>query len=268
MRLFLLALDGLDPILVEKWKEGLKDLLQARYGPYQSSEEKLTPYLWASIITGLPPDQALPAVHSVVPVNPILRWVKRNLKFLRGKGLGKLVKRRWVDKRDLGGTPIFDTFKSIVIDFPAYNWYMDFEICTKYPYSKVIGDEERSHILFSTVCRHDDYKIRKCISILESIVDLDWEIMAVWIHQTDMVNHLYWKDKKKMLKTYLRANSYARMIKDHLPEDCVLVIASDHGSFEGVHRDKGFVSCSIDVELPKTLTDFYPFFLSILNRDI
>ncbi|HIE14672.1 TPA: hypothetical protein EYP70_05310 [Candidatus Bathyarchaeota archaeon] len=266
MRLFFLAFDGLDPILVSKWK--LKHLLQKKWTSYQSSDEKLTPFLWASIITGLPPEEALPTVHSVLPKNPIFKWVKEHIPWLRGRGLGRLVKRRWVDRRDLARPSIFDQFNSIVIDFPAYNWFMDFEICTKYPFTEVIGDEIRSEILFSTILRHDKYKIQKTISILnQKDWAPAWDIFAVWIHQTDVVNHLFWNNRKRMLGTYLRANSYAKKIKSLLPDGTVMIIASDHGSLNGLHRKEGFVSSSmnLDFDLPKTLTDFYPFLLNILR---
>jgi len=264
MKLFLLALDGLDPLLVEKWSPLLPHLRQKKWGPYQSTKEKLTPYLWASIITGLPPEEALPAVHFVVPVNPIFRWVKRNLKFLRGRGLGKLVKRRWVNKSDLAAPAIFDSFRSIVIDFPAYNWHMDFEILDKYPYSKVIGDKKRSEILFSTVRKHDREKIRMAEELLKR--EDNWEMFAVWIHSTDMVNHLFGKNLARVLRTYVTVDSFAKRIQRLLPDDCVMVIMSDHGGFKGVHRELGFVSLDREMELPKKITEFYDFFLKILRE--
>ncbi|RLG39758.1 MAG: hypothetical protein DRO05_08075 [Thermoproteota archaeon] len=265
MKLFLLAFDGLDPYLVEEWSPLLPHLRQRKWSAYQSSEEILTPYLWASIITGLPPKEALPAVHSVVPVNPIFRWAKKNLRFLRGLGLGKFVKRRWVNKSDLASPAIFDVVeRSIVIDFPAYNWHMDFEICVKYPYSKVIGDKEKSEILFTTVQSHDREKIQMAERILMN--DHSWDIFAIWIYSTDMVNHLYWRDRLKILKTYKMADSFAERIQKLLPDDCAMVIMSDHGGWRGVHRDKGFVSVNKDMELPSKTVDFYNFFLKILNE--
>lgn len=69
---------------------------------------------------------------------------------------------------------------------------MDFDILDKYPYSKVIGDVEKSEILFSTVRRHDREKVRMAEEILRRTND--WDIFAVWIHSTDTVNHLFGKD--------------------------------------------------------------------------
>jgi hypothetical protein len=238
--------------------------MQRKHGSYESSEELLTPYLWASIITGLPPKEALPAVHSLVPVNPIFRWAKRNLKFLRGHGLGRFVKRRWVDKSDLSTTPIFDEVeKAVVIDFPAYNWGMALETCLKYPFRKVIGDEEKSEMLLRKILKIDEEKIRKTLEILEK--GDEWDIFAVWIYCTDVVNHLFGKNRMRIMKIYKKANSFAEKIQKLLPEDCVMVIMSDHGGYKGVHRNRGFVSVNWEIELPNNLLEFYPFFKKLLK---
>lgn len=241
----------------------MPNIRQRRWRAYQSSKELLTPYLWASIITGLPPEKALPVSHQVLPVNPIFKWAKEKLRFLRGHGLGKFVKRRWVDRRDLSVPTIFDKVKSVVIDFPAYNWHMDFEIFCKYPYSKVIGDKKKSEILFSTVQKHDRLKIEMVIKLLKK--DSPWSMLAVWTQSTDVVNHLFWKDKTKILKTYTLADSWAKRIRERLPDNCCLIIMSDHGGVDGVHRDKGFVSINKDFELPDELTQFHDFFLSLVK---
>ena len=184
---------------------------------------------------------------------------------MRGRGLGKFVKRRWVDRSDLAAPTIFDYVKkAVVIDFPAYNWHMDFEICVKYPYTKVIGDREKSNILFSTIQKHDRKKIEMAERILNE--DNSWDIFALWIHSTDTVNHLFWKERFKILKTYRMADSFAERVQKLLPEDCLMVILSDHGGYMGLHRDKGFVSANKDVKLPDKLTEFYPFFKRILKE--
>ena len=90
-RLVLIGLDGLEYTLVQQLK--LKNLMLSNWSTYESSEELTTPYLWACIITGVPPEKALTVKSWAVPKNKLVRKLMRmrmkSLKFLRGKGLGR-----------------------------------------------------------------------------------------------------------------------------------------------------------------------------------
>ncbi len=267
MRLAILAFDGLEYALVDLWKKALPYLTQKKYGYFESMEEITTPFLWATIITGAQdPRNALKEYTWSYPANPVLRFIWKHFRFLRGKGLGKKlrIRRQFVDKKWLTEKSIFDEYKSLVINFPAYNWSLP-DVVWRWSLTEVIGDEERSRTYYQAILENDSETLRKALRFLER--EKDWDIFAVWFYFTDIVNHLYGKNRVKLFTAYLRANKFAKkLIKAIGNEDTVIVIMSDHGGLRGIHTTRAFISVNREnIAFPRNIKEVYHFFKEILK---
>jgi len=261
-RLVLIGLDGLEYTLVQQLK--LKNLMLSNWSTYESSEELTTPYLWACIITGVPPEKALTVKSWTVPKNKLIRKLMRMkfLKFLRGKGLGRFVEQTWIDKEFLASTPIFDEYPSIVIDFPAYNWEKPKWMKTLV---NVIGNKAESEYLLSKVIERDMWKARQTISALSKD---EWRILAVWFQSTDLVTHLFPKNLQRHIHVYKQMDKIVGNFLEIAPNDSIFVVLSDHGNdwLRGVHKKLGFISCNrTEVEFPKKITEIYPWLKGLIE---
>lgn len=267
MRLFILGLDGLEYRNVLQWN--LRFLMQKYWTVYDSFVEKATPYLWSSMITGVHPDKVLKTDSWTVPVNPVFALVRKYLKFLRGKGLGRYVKKKWVTKEYLSGKTLFDEYKSIVIDFPGYNWEMP-KGWISLP--DAVGDKVKSKLLFNLVLKRDKEKFMRIIDLINN----DWRVFAVWMYSADIVNHLYplrYPLNDLHERVYYRFDFWVEMISKMIGGDVLLVVISDHGSWNGIHSKKAFVSINRDkdwldkngIEMPMDTVDVYRFFRQLIE---
>jgi len=267
MRLCIIAFDGLEYTLVNEWKKSLPYLTQKKYGFFESTEEIATPFLWASMITGHPnPKEALKEYAWSYPANRFIRFIWKHFKFLRRKGLGKLlgIKRKLVDKTWLTKKSIFDEYNSIVVNFPAYKWTLP-DLIFEWRVVEIVGDPVKSEFYYREILKNDYNTLRKSLELLNK--DEEWDIFAAWFYFTDMVNHLFGKNRMKVFSAYLRANRFAKKIIEAIHRDDVItVVISDHGGLEGVHTKKAFISINKeDIEFPKNITEVYSFFKRILT---
>jgi hypothetical protein len=271
MRVFILALDGLSFERVNRWN--LKHLKQKQSGFLPSivngkHGEPLSPQVWGSFITGIVQDIDDWRVYA----RPI-EWIRWNtpLRHIRGsesvtKTFGKKVlipllsfirlQKKYVERRGLKGTTIFDLIpKSIAVNVPTYN--LDLEWLFGYT-QKILEGEMDAY--------EDHVKNNTKLMIQETIrrIPEDWDLFMTWIPIADQMGHVFIKRTKKMRDIYSRLNMLAFNISSRLPEDCIMVIISDHGmrvssdDVSGCHSPFAFYSFSREVKLrPRRITDFY-----------
>lgn len=279
MKVFILAIDGLEYNLVKKWH--LSDLQQRVCGHVDVSNFKhlLTPIIWASFITG-----KLPECHGVTSwwtfssnpqVDSMFHWVRYKVPIIRRMDQWKL--RRLLnlfgltvrtpglnDLQRKGLKTFFDNAsKPIVIGVPSYNE----RTSTRERYSRAM---DKGIVLYEKEIWRVHYeRVRRIMDKL----NFKWDLFMAWVDLADQMGHLYInKNKLKMLKTYISLETLARRIKQNLSNDTLFLIVSDHGmelSPEGYpeHSNRAFYSFNIDLRWrPLSITDYANFIKGLLAQ--
>lgn len=277
MKVFILAIDGLEYNLVRSWR--LKGLQQTIYGWLDVSSFKhiLTPIIWASFITGKPPEshgiKSWWIFSSNSLIDSIFHWVRYNVPIIRRMSQGKL--RRLTNLlgldvacpqvRDLkrkGLSTIFDyASKPIVVDVPSYNESPD----TRSRYS---GAMDRGIEAYE----NEIWRVHKeRVGRIMDALDAEWDLFMAWIDIADQMGHISFGNKLKMLKTYTRLDTLAQRIWQNLPNGTLFLIVSDHGmqlSINGYpeHSKRAFYSFNMDVEWrPQSILDYANFLRSLFE---
>jgi predicted AlkP superfamily phosphohydrolase/phosphomutase len=278
LKIFILALDGLEYSLVEKWR--LKGLMQKKYGTIDVSEFKdlLTPIMWASFITGQPPEihgiDSWWTLSSSTKLNSLFHW---GYDFLERHRLGvprfKLRKllglfgfdvqspqKEQLEKKGLH--TIFDYAKNpLIIDVPSYNESVETRIRYSKAMEKGISEYEKE-----TWKIHEE-RVKK----IQAGIQGDWDLMMAWIDVADQMGHLYMgQDNMKMFKTYMNLENLAQEIMQTISDEVLLLIVSDHGmtceNNYPIHGKRAFYSFNHNVEWePKSILDYADFIKDYIN---
>jgi len=263
-----LGYDGLEPTLVESL--GLRGLLQREHGRVRvpiagGIDDPSTPIVWTSFITGQPP-----SVHGVdMPMvwdSPVdgLRSFLRKHRTLHGIAkrlrLGYRVRKRtgvepvFPSRKHIRCDTIFDVVKpSIAISVPVYNE----DLHRTYPVGEVFKARQDPEFR-----REYEARVRsifqKEVEELFAALDLEWRILMIHLHVTDLLGHVHWGTERLAL-LYEEMDLLTRKVKERLgPRDLVLVI-SDHGMGRHGHTEHGFYSLSMELGLrDPEITDFFP----------
>lgn len=275
MRVFILAIDGLEYNLVKGWR--LKGLQQKVYGWVDASQFKLllTPIIWASFITGKPPEshgiKSWWTVSSNSRLDHLFHLFRRKVPIIREMSGWKL--RRLLnffglnvrppqvsDLRREGLVTIFDyASKPIVIDVPSYNERTD----TRERYSKAMDGGLATYE--NELWRVHTERVRRIMDGLSN----DWDLFMAWVDLADQMGHLWMgRNRLKMLKTYISLETLAQRIKQNLPDNTLFLIASDHGmETSGIqHSNRAFYSFNMHVGWrPQSIMDYANFIRSLLK---
>ena len=281
MKVFILALDGLEYNLVLKWK--LKNLIQKKFGWFRVGDEykiqksttsvPYTPIVWTSFLTGVHP--SIHGIKRLYTYGKFFEFV-RNLPLIRSvKGKRKIfqklgVRYRLVNKKDLANKTIFDVVSpSIAVYFVCYNnptWLWRKIQKVAQGLGKRYSIEDLDAVIW------EGYRIRK--SEVFRRLDDNWVLFGAYFEIADRMGHLHIaKRPLKLMKVYLELNRLAGELKKRLPDDIVFLIISDHGmevSEDGVsgnHSERAFYSFNVNEDWePKDFTDYYPKILEWINR--
>ena len=227
----ILALDGLELELVEKFK--CKNLMQDKYGKTDLSDfsEPRTVVLWSSFLTGK---------------NQEKRVLKENL---------------WSFKLDKKET-FFNSFeKPIAIDVPGYNYQEIHK--TERDLLKGYFDEKNSLEDYNENALKGHQIIKG--QFFEHIND-EFDILMVYFGIADVFGHLNFGIEAKMRPIYQELDDIAEKMKKKFSQANCLII-SDHGMKKigqfGDHSNYGFWSVNFDTKMqnPK-ITDFYKLILA------
>ncbi len=270
MRVFVLALDGLEYLLVRKW--GLSNLMQKRYGYFEVLEEYFhrgervfapyTPKIWASLITGKKPSEH--GIRSWWTYGRLLDRLRYFplIKKMRGKRriLWKLgLKPRIVDRRDLKGPTIFDVVRpSVAVNVMAYNEKAEYRRRPVEAFYRGRREYERE------IWRIHEERKRDTLSALEE--HRDWKLFMTYFDLADWAGHFYrGSHPLRLMRAYLELDRLAGELQERVPPGTVFLIISDHGmepsgdSVTGVHSRRAFWSLNIDEEWePRDFVDFFP----------
>lgn len=274
MRVFVLALDGLEYSLVTKWK--LRNLLQVTHGEFEISEEYWTwidgfgrpysPLVWSSFITG-----ARPSVHGITGFwtyrNRSIELI-RNLPFIsRFRGKRAFLSRLGIapqlqKKEDLKIRTIFDVVRpSIGIDVLGYNPEKEMRVrqfrCRN-------ADE------FMEVAKNNFLELKQRMF---DEIQKSWKLFMFYVHYTDAAGHCWSFGRLRFV--YQLMDLLTVEIKDKLDEDTIFLIVSDHGieatdklvgaskDLNGAprhcHSTHAFYSINYKTDWkPENITDFFP----------
>jgi hypothetical protein len=280
MRVFILALDGLSYELVNQWN--LKYLKQAQHGYIPSiinrkHGEPLSPQVWGSFITGKLQDIDDWQVYTK-PMNWI-RWHTpiqriRGSSWLINKTLGRKVlipilnliklQRKFAGNGELRGVPIFDLVpSSIAVNVPLYNLDSEWLFgCTR----KILEGD------LTAFERHVTTNAQLMIQETYRRIPENWDLFMTWIPIADQMGHVFVSRSRKMRALYAGLNMLAYNVSSRLPEDCLLMIVSDHGmkissdGVSGCHSNHAFYSFNRSIDWqPQRITDFYNFVMSTVS---
>ena len=273
-RVFILALDGLEYDLVKKWN--LKILMQKSFGKIKLRKEycikprslraehesganvPYTPIVWASFITGLPPQKhkiktiwTYGKILDFIRRLPIIRDIKGKRKLLYKIGLGPRV----VSKRDLNARTIFDVVKpSIDVYVPTYS--DNTELHRRLSKALLTSIKEYEKEIWEV------HRLRER-KVFENL-HREWKLFMAYFDIADLMGHLHLvKRPQKLMRVYKRLDMLTFKIKKQTPEDTVFIVVSDHGmkpepDGTGNHSDHAFYSLNIETDWkPSDITDFY-----------
>lgn len=269
MRVFILAIDGLEYDLVEELN--LRNIKQVEYGKVIEPPTKLlTPILWSSFITGT----LKHGVEAFTVKNPLIKVGKNFLEMLRIDPYGTPVwlfyrmltkagmSSRRVDKRDLKAKTIFDYAEHpVAVSIPAYNeWESIHRMRLKYPFARFVEKHREEE---ARKCIETNWRIfrRKMDYTSEMLERDDWDLLMVHFLVLDTIGHLYWYRPGKLRDAYRFMNSAVGELLSKVKDQWVLIV-SDHGMKKGLHTNYAFYSSNVPLGLknPK-LTDFHAIIL-------
>jgi len=255
MKVFILALDGLEHTLVEGWR--MRNLLQKTHGTYSVEEfeqvKNLSTSVWASFITG---------EYHYFDNWWTKRWLYRIAKkFIRDEvslwKIAKLFRPKLIDKTALKSESIFDLVpNSVAVNVPVYNEKTEYHI-EKLDALHFGGIEEYINAIWSV-------HWKRIKDVLEKVFS-NWNLFMAWFDVADLIGHLQIKNKEKMRRLYDALEVLAAFLKNTVPSECVFLVVSDHGIKEntdgsfGEHTKTGFWSLNTESDWrPRRVIDFSP----------
>jgi hypothetical protein len=273
MRVLILGIDALEYNLVEKWN--LKYLKQAEYNKISvpipdGFEDPATVIVWPCFITGKEPKDmgyTNTEIHKSIATDMIDKFVEVKKKlpiFVKRKfaeiyiGLSMSIRRSLnLEKRtprrgDIKAPTIFDSkeYKSVHRHIPVY----DSSFSMRMGVIEAINDKTRRS-QYEKDCLREFYDRKK--EVFDIMMDERWDLFMEYFHCLDSIQHVFYKNKPKILNYYLLFNSFVEELTKILPEDVILLIVSDHGQENGLHTKYGFYSCNKKLNLNKPkITDF------------
>jgi len=264
LRVFVLALDGLEFLLVKRWR--LANLLQRAHGIYLAPVSPRygkphTPSAWASFITGRPVEE-----HGIdswwtwgrlldrLRFLPPFVWVKGKRKLLARLGIKPRLHRR----EDLRFPTLFNVIRpSVGLFVPGFSEPPEVHLMLGEAMEKGVGEYVRA------IWRVHRWRVAELLRRLEE--GGDWRLFMAWFDLADLLGHLFMvKDRLRLLKAYLELDKLARRVRELVDDSrTVLLVVSDHGmrpaGRTGDHSPYGFWSVNLDTDWrPRVITDFYP----------
>jgi len=252
VKLFILALDGLDYNLVEKWR--LRGIMQRKYGklrvPVTEEGFALSPQVWASFLTGRTEEKKFVKPKLLVLVETLRKYIPLSL------GIGKKI------SKILGTPPIYpelnrDTF---LTELPENSYYV-----FNFPYINFQGLEIlRGFIKGEYSLKDTRHILRKLYQLrMRQVLNLtrrEEQLILAYMEFPDLTQHFF--PNRAILHHYLTLDTFIKRLSKRLV-DRVLILVSDHG-FDPktrMHTDYGFYSANMDIKL----TDIREFHDLILN---
>jgi predicted AlkP superfamily phosphohydrolase/phosphomutase len=269
---------GLDSAEYDVIAEGnYPHLKQTEYGKVKINVKPLfTPIVWASFITGVAKEKhGVRGLHKWRNrvIDKLRNWLlettlhpKIGKRLVVGESFLKFIgfKPRLYDKSDIKIATIFDyVSKYIAISVPSYNEdSINVTLKRKELDALRSGSSKLKKETEELAWKVFKEKRRRALSLLKE----DWDIFMVHFYILDPLQHLFWYDAESVGQVYEEMDKTAKLFKDRIREDCLMLIVSDHGQKRGRHTPYGFYSSNVKLGLsdPK-ITDFADIIRSYLG---
>jgi len=253
-KIIIIGFDGLSYSKIIKYN--CKELTLKEFGQININDfsKLITPTIWGSFITGK--QQKFPSLTKMIPIkgkekkDRILKIVQKiypQTIDLRNRATAYP---KLYDKEDLEGETIFDKFKSISIKVPGYDELQ----CTIPPYVITNFKCFSEEYYLDEVNKNIWWRLKK---LKEANKLKNIELIMVHFHKWDLLQHLYFNNKKKEAELYKEANAIAKKLNNMFQHEKLLFL-SDHGLDKGIHTYDAFYSSNfISFKKQPKITDFY-----------
>lgn len=264
MRVLILGIDALEYTLVEEWN--LKYLKQKEYGKTivpltktKSGSHPATVVVWSCFITGKQPKEMGYETIKIAKRDKLddLYWAVRS-RFPESEKIFKYFHRksRSVNptRNDIKAPTLFDNenINSIHLHVPVYD-------SDAFPEYRGVGtvravDDIYYRKIYEKGCRKE---FKERTEEVYYILDKDWDVAMQYFFLLDGIQHVFFRNKIKMMDYYMMFNMFVEDLTKKLDDDIAILIISDHGQKKGVHTEYGFYSCNKKLGLKNpNISDF------------
>jgi len=155
---------------------------------------------------------------------------------------------RYPERKDIKKPTFFDNpnYKSIHHNIPVYDAVFTTED----------RDSARNGVIRAISDKQFRKKFEKKLSdelkigsenVFKNLKKPDWELYMQYFYVLDGIQHVYYKNKIKLMDYYLKFNHFVG--REKMPKDMMLLIISDHGQENGLHTNYGYYSCNLKLGL-------------------
>jgi predicted AlkP superfamily phosphohydrolase/phosphomutase len=264
MKVLILGIDAIEYSLVEEWN--LKYLKQKEYGktivPLTKTEvgsHPATVVVWSCFITGKQPKDMGYETIKISKRDKFddIYW-KIKTRFPKSEKIFKYFHRTsrstTPTRKDIKAPTFFDNkdIKTIHLHVPVYdnNAFPEYRGVGTY---RAVSDKYYRKI-YEKGCNEE---FKKRTEEVFNLLNKDWDIAMQYFFLLDGIQHVFFKNKLKIMDYYMKFNNFIAELKEKIEEDIAILIISDHGQKKGVHTDYGFYSCNKKLGLQKPkISDF------------
>jgi len=279
MRVLILGIDALEYDLVKEWN--LQHLLQKEHGKvqvpiYEAEGEPVTLVVWPCFITGAEPEvmgYSSPILYRQ-PLRfildylfyPIYSFIKENQEKSKSidfkqtriqKIISKLNYKamkagfsRYPLKHDIKVPTIFDSeqFRSIHLHIPVYDesHTLDKHCNPRNNVIAALSDKTVRKEFSASLQQEFDERAQEVFDILQQD---DWDLFMQYFYVLDGIQHVFFKNKLKIMDYYMKFNTFVGEVLQKIPDDMLVLIISDHGQKHGLHTMYGFYSSNVPLTL-------------------
>ena len=116
------------------------------------------------------------------------------------------------------------------------------------------GNDKYYRKIYEKGCRKE---FKERTEEVYSILDKDWDVAMQYFFLLDGIQHVFFRNKIKMMDYYMMFNMFVEDLTKKLDDDVAVLIISDHGQKKGVHTEYGFYSCNKKLGLKNpNISDF------------
>ena len=157
-------------------------------------------------------------------------------------------------RKDIKAPTLFDNknIKSIHLHVPIYdnNAFPEYRGVGTY---RAVSDKYYQKIYEKGCIKEFDERTEE----VYEIINKDWDIAMQYFFLLDGIQHVFFRNKLKIMDYYMKFNMFVANLTKKLEKDIFILIISDHGQKKGLHTDYGFYSSNIKLGLknPK-ISDF------------
>ncbi|SFR49978.1 alkaline phosphatase family protein [Halogeometricum limi] len=257
MALTVFALDALDAALVDRFGlDGLTLETSGELGTYAHTKDvPLTPEVWATVATGLSPDEhGVSGAEVTTWGNPVLELASKFTAALPNstrKLLGDVARDATGDRDEIGVTDaesVFDLPGAVVRNWPGVTADEDlrnvWDLMSEA--NDGLGKAPFERRLYGVAAEQFGWA--------REMLNHDVSLAGVHVHTPDAAGHMYAEDEASLEASYRRVEGF---VEEHLAamgEDDELLLLSDHGmqtaflgdDEPGAHSFRAFVASTTD----------------------